>query len=75
MSILIIQILNSLFYAAVFFLIAAGFSLLYGFLALDNLAHALRSSSGLFPLARGHRIPPRTAIDRIPRSRIRNATA
>ena len=39
MTIFIIQILNSLFYAAVLFLIAAGLSLIYGVMRIVNLAH------------------------------------
>ena len=39
MDILIIQILNSVFYAAVLFLIAAGLSLIYGVMRIVNLAH------------------------------------
>ena len=38
-TILVIQILNSLFYAAVLFLIAAGLSLIYGVMRIVNLAH------------------------------------
>jgi branched-chain amino acid transport system permease protein len=39
MDILIIQALNSIFYAAVLFLIAAGLSLIYGVMRIVNLAH------------------------------------
>ena len=39
MSILIIQILNSLFYASVLFLIAAGLSLIFGVMRIVNMAH------------------------------------
>jgi branched-chain amino acid transport system permease protein len=39
MDILIIQGLNSIFYAAVLFLIAAGLSLIYGVMRIVNLAH------------------------------------
>jgi branched-chain amino acid transport system permease protein len=38
-TILTIQLLNSLFYAAVLFLIAAGLSLIYGVMRIVNLAH------------------------------------
>jgi hypothetical protein len=38
-TIFIIQVLNSLFYAAVLFLIAAGLSLIYGVMRIVNLAH------------------------------------
>ena len=39
MTILIIQILNSLFYASVLFLIAAGLSLIFGVMRIVNMAH------------------------------------
>ncbi len=39
MAILIIQILNSLFYASVLFLIAAGLSLIFGVMRIVNMAH------------------------------------
>jgi len=39
MDTLIIQVLNSIFYAAVLFLIAAGLSLIYGVMRIVNLAH------------------------------------
>jgi branched-chain amino acid transport system permease protein len=39
MDILVIQTLNSIFYAAVLFLIAAGLSLIYGVMRIVNLAH------------------------------------
>jgi branched-chain amino acid transport system permease protein len=39
MDILVIQTLNSVFYAAVLFLIAAGLSLIYGVMRIVNLAH------------------------------------
>ena len=39
MDTLAIQILNSIFYAAVLFLIAAGLSLIYGVMRIVNLAH------------------------------------
>ena len=39
MEILVIQTLNSIFYAAVLFLIAAGLSLIYGVMRIVNLAH------------------------------------
>ena len=38
MDTLVIQILNSIFYAAVLFLIAAGLSLIYGVMRIVNLA-------------------------------------
>ena len=39
MTILSIQILNSLFYASVLFLIAAGLSLIFGVMRIVNMAH------------------------------------
>lgn len=39
MDILVIQILNSIFYACILFLIAAGLSLIYGVMQIVNLAH------------------------------------
>jgi len=39
MDILLIQLLNAIFYAAVLFLIAAGLSLIYGVMRIVNLAH------------------------------------
>jgi len=39
MDILVIQILNSLFYASVLFLIAAGLSLIFGVMNIVNMAH------------------------------------
>ncbi|HEX9522799.1 MAG TPA: branched-chain amino acid ABC transporter permease [Reyranella sp.] len=48
MTILIIQILNSLFYAAVLFLIAAGLSLIYGVMRIVNLAHGSLYALGAY---------------------------
>ncbi len=48
MTILIIQILNSLFYAAVLFLIAAGLSLIYGVMRIVNLAHGTLYALGAY---------------------------
>src|SRR5436190_2152543 len=48
LSILIIQILNSLFYAAVLFLIAAGLSLIYGVMRIVNLAHGSLYALGAY---------------------------
>jgi branched-chain amino acid transport system permease protein len=39
MEIVVIQVLNSLFYAAVLFLIAAGLSLIFGVMGIVNMAH------------------------------------
>ena len=50
MDILIIQILNSIFYAAVLFLIAAGLSLIYGVMRIVNLAHGTSMRSA--PMSR-----------------------
>ena len=48
MTILIIQILNSLFYAAVLFLVAAGLSLIYGVMRIVNLAHGSLYALGAY---------------------------
>ena len=48
MAILVIQILNSLFYAAVLFLIAAGLSLIYGVMRIVNLAHGTFYALGAY---------------------------
>ena len=48
MTILIIQILNSLYYAAVLFLIAAGLSLIYGVMRIVNLAHGSLYAVGAY---------------------------
>lgn len=51
MAILIIQILNSLFYASVLFLIAAGLSLIFGVMRIVNLAHGSLYGLGAFVAA------------------------
>lgn len=51
MSILIIQILNSLFYASVLFLIAAGLSLIFGVMRIINMAHGSFYAIGAFVTA------------------------
>lgn len=51
MDILIIQILNSIFYAAVLFLIAAGLSLIYGVMRIVNLAHGAFYALGAYVAA------------------------
>jgi branched-chain amino acid transport system permease protein len=48
MDTLVIQILNSIFYAAVLFLIAAGLSLIYGVMRTVNLAHGTFYALGAF---------------------------
>ncbi|MBR0784824.1 branched-chain amino acid ABC transporter permease [Bradyrhizobium iriomotense] len=48
MTILVIQILNSFFYAAVLFLIAAGLSLIYGVMRIVNLAHGALYALGAY---------------------------
>jgi len=48
MDTLVIQILNSIFYAAVLFLIAAGLSLIYGVMRIVNLAHGTFYALGAF---------------------------
>jgi branched-chain amino acid transport system permease protein len=50
-SILIIQILNSLFYASVLFLIAAGLSLIFGVMRIINMAHGSFYAIGAFATA------------------------
>jgi branched-chain amino acid transport system permease protein len=50
-SILIIQIFNSLFYASVLFLIAAGLSLIFGVMRIINMAHGTLYGLGAFVTA------------------------
>jgi len=50
-AILIIQILNSLFYASVLFLIAAGLSLIFGVMRIVNMAHGSLYGVGAFVTA------------------------
>ena len=45
MDILVLQIFNSLFYASVLFLIAAGLSLIFGVMRIVNMAHGTAPSS------------------------------
>jgi branched-chain amino acid transport system permease protein len=47
-TIFLIQLLNSLFYAAVLFLIAAGLSLIYGVMRIINLAHGTLYALGAY---------------------------
>jgi len=51
MDILIIQILNSIFYASILFLIAAGLSLIYGVMRIVNLAHGSFFAFGAYVTA------------------------
>lgn len=48
MAILIIQILNSLFYASVLFLISAGLNLIFGVMRIVNMAHGALYGVGAF---------------------------
>src|SRR5262245_24754310 len=50
-DILVIQILNSLFYASVLFLIAAGLSLIFGVMRIVNMAHGTFYAVGAFVTA------------------------
>jgi branched-chain amino acid transport system permease protein len=47
-NIVIIQLLNALFYASVLFLIAAGLSLIYGVMRIVNLAHGTLYALGAY---------------------------
>jgi len=51
MTIFTIQLLNSFFYAAVLFLIAAGLSLIYGVMRIVNLAHGTLYALGAYVTA------------------------
>src|SRR5581483_3641293 len=51
MDILIIQILNSIFYACILFLIAAGLSLIFGVMRIVNMAHGSLYAIGAFVTA------------------------
>lgn len=51
MDILVIQILNSVFYACILFLIAAGLSLIYGVMRIVNLAHGSLYALGAYVTA------------------------
>jgi branched-chain amino acid transport system permease protein len=48
MDILIVQFLNSVFYASILFLIAAGLSLIYGVMKIVNLAHGTFYALGAY---------------------------
>lgn len=63
MEIVVIQVLNSLFYAAVLFLIAAGLSLIFGVMGIVNMAHGSFYALGAYVTAwavaaAGSVIPP-----------------
>jgi branched-chain amino acid transport system permease protein len=51
LAILILQILNSLFYASVLFLIAAGLSLIFGVMRIVNMAHGSLYAIGAYVTA------------------------
>jgi branched-chain amino acid transport system permease protein len=51
MEIVALQILNSLFYAAVLFLIAAGLSLIFGVMGIVNMAHGSFYALGAYVTA------------------------
>jgi branched-chain amino acid transport system permease protein len=51
MDILVIQVLNSIFYASILFLIAAGLSLIYGVMRIVNLAHGSFYALGAYVTA------------------------
>jgi len=50
-DIFVIQVLNSLFYASVLFLIAAGLSLIFGVMGIVNLAHGSLYALGAYVTA------------------------
>jgi len=50
-AILVVQVLNSLFYASVLFLIAAGLSLIFGVMRIVNLAHGSLFAVGAYVAA------------------------
>lgn len=51
MDILVIQVLNSFFYASVLFLIAAGLSLIFGVMGIINMAHGSLYALGAYVTA------------------------
>src|SRR3989449_7123036 len=51
MDILVLQIFNSLFYASVLFLIAAGLSLIFGVMRIVNMAHGSLYAIGAYVTA------------------------
>jgi len=48
MSQLILQVLNSLYYASTLFLLASGLSLIYGVMRIVNLAHGTLYALGAY---------------------------
>jgi len=53
MDVLVAQLLNSLLYAAVLFLIAGGLSMIYGVMRIVNLAHGTFYALGAYVMAWG----------------------
>lgn len=51
MDILILQVLNALFYAAILYLIASGFTLIFGVMGIANMAHGSFYAVGAFVTA------------------------
>ncbi|HSS65977.1 MAG TPA: branched-chain amino acid ABC transporter permease [Gammaproteobacteria bacterium] len=51
MDIFLLQVLNSLFYASVLFLLAAGLSLIFGVMGIINLAHGMLYAVGAYVTA------------------------
>ena len=51
MDTLVVQILNSLFYASILFLIACGLSLVYGVMRIVNMAHGNLYAFGAYVAA------------------------
>jgi branched-chain amino acid transport system permease protein len=51
MDIFVVQVLNSIFYASILFLIAAGLSLIYGVMRIVNLAHGSFYALGAYVTA------------------------
>lgn len=51
MDILILQILNALFYASILYLIASGFTLIFGVMGIANMAHGSFYAIGAFATA------------------------
>src|SRR5687768_10909018 len=51
MQVIVVQLLNSLLYAAILFLIAGGLSLIYGVMRIVNLAHGTLFAVGAYVMA------------------------